>query len=45
MLHLLLLRHTTSERETAPFVSTHLDFVERHHADGTFVLSGQNASW
>ncbi|MGP4018032.1 YciI family protein [Saccharopolyspora sp. 5N708] len=41
MLHLLLLRYTASEQEAAPFVAAHVEFLEQHHGDGTFVLSGQ----
>jgi uncharacterized protein YciI len=41
MLHLLVLRYTASEREAAPYVAAHVDFLERHHRDGTFLVSGQ----
>jgi uncharacterized protein YciI len=41
MLHLLLLQYTASEQEAAPFVAAHVDFLERHHRDGTFLVSGQ----
>jgi uncharacterized protein YciI len=41
MLHLLLLRYTASEQEAAPFVAAHVAFLERHHRDGTFLVSGQ----
>jgi uncharacterized protein YciI len=41
MLHLLLLRYTASEQEAAPFVAAHVEFLERHHRDGTFLVSGQ----
>lgn len=40
-LHLLSLRYTTSEGEAEPFVAAHIDFLERHHRDGTFLVSGQ----
>jgi uncharacterized protein YciI len=40
-LHLLSLRYTTSERDAAPFVAAHVGFLERHHRDGTFLVSGQ----
>ncbi|MCI2422055.1 YciI family protein [Saccharopolyspora sp. K220] len=41
ILHLLLLRYKASEQEAAPFVAAHVEFLEQHHGDGTFVLSGQ----
>jgi uncharacterized protein YciI len=41
MLHLLSLRYMTSEAGAAPFVAAHVKFPERHHREGTFVLSGQ----
>lgn len=41
MLHVLSLRYTTSEQEAAPFVTAHVDFLERHHRDDTFLVSGQ----
>jgi uncharacterized protein YciI len=40
-LHLLSLRYTASEREAGPFVAAHIEFLERHHRDGTFLVSGQ----
>ncbi|KAB8163875.1 hypothetical protein FH609_019740 [Streptomyces sp. 3MP-14] len=40
-LHLLALRYTASEREAAPHVADHVAFLERHHAEGVFLLSGQ----
>lgn len=41
MLHLLSLRYTGSEQEAAPYVAAHVAFLERHHRDGTFLVSGQ----
>lgn len=41
MLHLLRLEYTRSEEEAEPCVSGHVAFLERHHQDGTFLLSGQ----
>lgn len=41
MLHLLLLHYTVPEREAEPFVAAHVAFLERHHRDGTFLVSGQ----
>ncbi|MEV6618393.1 YciI family protein [Streptomyces sp. NPDC051051] len=41
MLHLLSLHYTASEQEAEPFVRDHVTFLERHHQDGTFLVSGQ----
>ncbi|MCP2340804.1 YciI family protein [Actinomadura rupiterrae] len=41
MLHILRLTYTGSEAEAAPHVPGHVAFLERHHAAGTFLLSGQ----
>jgi uncharacterized protein YciI len=41
MLHLLLLRYTASEQEAQPYVAAHVEFLDRHHRDGTFLVSGQ----
>ncbi|WP_240033055.1 YciI family protein [Micromonospora globbae] len=41
MLHLLLLRYTGSERDAQPYVAGHVRFLERHHQQGTFLVSGQ----
>lgn len=41
MLHVLSLRYTASEREAEPYVAAHVEFLERHHRDGSFLLSGQ----
>jgi uncharacterized protein YciI len=41
MLHLLMLRYTASERDAEPYIAAHVDFLERHHGDGTFLVSGQ----
>ncbi|MBN6057315.1 hypothetical protein JYK22_35655, partial [Nonomuraea sp. RK-328] len=41
MLHLLFLQYTASEREAEPYVAAHVEFLERHHRDGMFLLSGQ----
>ncbi|WP_412517552.1 YciI family protein [Actinomadura madurae] len=41
MLHLLRLEYTGSEQAAEPHVAGHVAFLERHHAAGTFVLSGQ----
>ncbi|MDN3352141.1 YciI family protein [Actinomadura sp. DC4] len=40
-LHLLSLRYTAGERAAMPFVAAHVEFLERHHRDGTFLVSGQ----
>jgi uncharacterized protein YciI len=41
MLHLLLLKYTASEQEAQPHVADHVEFLERHHREGTFLVSGQ----
>ncbi|MFM9372630.1 YciI family protein [Streptomyces sp. Da 82-17] len=41
MLHLLSLRYTVPEAEAEPYVRAHVDYLERHHRDGTFLVSGQ----
>jgi uncharacterized protein YciI len=41
VIHVLILRYTVPAAEAEPHVPGHAEFVERHHADGTFVLSGQ----
>ncbi|MBA9002174.1 YciI family protein [Thermomonospora cellulosilytica] len=41
MLHLLCLRYTGPEQEAEPFVAAHVEFLERHHRAGTFLVSGQ----
>jgi uncharacterized protein YciI len=41
MLHLLILRYTGPERAAEPYVAAHVGFLERHHRDGTFLVSGQ----
>jgi uncharacterized protein YciI len=41
MMHLLILRYTVPIERAEPHVPDHLEYLERHHGDGTFVLSGQ----
>lgn len=41
MLHLLRLAYTDSEEAAEPHVAAHVPLLERHHAAGTFLLSGQ----
>lgn len=41
MLHVLRLTYTGSEADAAPHVPGHVAFLDRHHAAGTFLLSGQ----
>jgi len=41
MLHVLILRYTVPEAQAEPHVPDHVEFLQRHHADGTFVFSGQ----
>jgi uncharacterized protein YciI len=42
MLHLLLLHYTTTEQDAAPFVQDHVAYLDKHHDDGTFLVSGQS---
>jgi uncharacterized protein YciI len=41
VLHVLILRYTESDAEAEPHVPDHVEFLQRHHAGGTFVFSGQ----
>ncbi|MWA04626.1 hypothetical protein F8568_030475 [Actinomadura sp. LD22] len=41
MLHLLRLEYTESEEAAGPFVKDHVAFLDRHHAAGIFLVSGQ----
>ncbi|MFD5661106.1 YciI family protein [Streptomyces hirsutus] len=41
MLHLLSLNYTASEQAAGPFIKDHVAYLERHHRDGTFLISGQ----
>jgi uncharacterized protein YciI len=41
MLHVLILRYTTSPDKSAPHVPGHVDYLQRHHAQGVFVFSGR----
>ncbi|MEV7239027.1 YciI family protein [Streptomyces sp. NPDC051020] len=41
MLHLLLLRYTVSEQAAEPFIKAHVAYLDRHHGNGTFLVSGQ----
>ncbi|AQZ69296.1 unnamed protein product [[Actinomadura] parvosata subsp. kistnae] len=41
MLHVLLVRYTVPADQVTPHVPGHVAYLERHHADGTFLLSGQ----
>ena len=41
MLHLLILRYLGSEADAESHVAGHVEYLERHHADGTFLASGQ----
>lgn len=34
-------RYTGTEADAAPFVAAHVEYLRRHHADGTFLVSGQ----
>jgi uncharacterized protein YciI len=41
VIHLLSLRHTASEEAAGPYAAAHVAFLERHHADGALLVSGQ----
>ncbi len=41
MLHLLQLRYTATEDDVTPHIAGHVAYLERHHAAGTFLVSGQ----
>ncbi len=41
MVHLLILRYRASDQEVEPHVPGHVRFLERYHADGVFLASGQ----
>ncbi|MDQ0937619.1 YciI family protein [Streptomyces turgidiscabies] len=41
MLHLLSLHYTAPEQAAEPFVPGHVAYLERHHQDGAFLVSGQ----
>lgn len=41
MLHVLRLTYTRSEADAAPFIPGHVAYLERHHASGVFLASGQ----
>ncbi|MCG3041841.1 YciI family protein [Streptomyces sp. S1A] len=41
MLHLLVLEYTGAPERAEPHVAAHVDFLERHHREGVFLLSGQ----
>ena len=39
--HLVFLRYTGTEEDAEPFVAAHVEYLNRNHAAGIFVLSGQ----
>ncbi|GGQ55116.1 YciI family protein [Streptomyces asoensis] len=41
MLHLLSLHYTAPERAAEPFIPGHVAYLERHHQNGTFLISGR----
>jgi uncharacterized protein YciI len=41
MLHLLIVEYTKPQQEVEPHISGHVDYLERHHGTGTFLVSGQ----
>ncbi|WP_205829936.1 MULTISPECIES: YciI family protein [unclassified Microbispora] len=40
MPHVVIVSYTGSEEDAAPFVRDHVAYLERHHADGVFLVSG-----
>lgn len=38
---MLRVHYTGTEADSAPYTAAHVDYLRRHHADGTFLLSGQ----
>ena len=40
-LHLLIVRYTGSEEAARPYFAEHAAYLDRHHAAGTFLASGQ----
>jgi uncharacterized protein YciI len=40
-MHVLVLFYLVPAEQVEPYVAAHAEYLERHHADGTFVLSGQ----
>lgn len=41
MLHLLIVTYTGTEEDAVPYIRDHVGYLERHHAEGTFLVSGQ----
>lgn len=41
MLHLLVLEYTGSPERAEPYAAARADFLERHHREGVFLLSGR----
>lgn len=44
MLHVLILRYTVPIDQVEPHAADHLEYLERQHANGSFVLSGQSVA-
>ncbi|XVQ14442.1 YciI family protein [Spirillospora sp. CA-255316] len=40
-LHLLIVRYTGTEEAAEPYFREHAAYLDRHHAAGTFLASGQ----
>ncbi|GAA2430396.1 YciI family protein [Streptomyces macrosporus] len=41
MLHLMMVEYTDSAEAAEPFVAAHVEYLERRHREGTFLVSGQ----
>jgi uncharacterized protein YciI len=41
MMHALILRYLVPAAEAEPYLADHVKYLQRYHADGTFLLSGQ----
>src|ERR1035441_4750221 len=41
VLHLLILRYPAAMEQAQPHFAAHREYLQRHHTDGTLVLSGQ----
>ncbi|KAM9866808.1 hypothetical protein ACIFOC_00129 [Leucobacter aridicollis] len=41
LMHILRLEYTGAESEAEPHITGHVDYLERNHARGVFLISGQ----
>jgi uncharacterized protein YciI len=44
MMHVLVLRYTVPIEQAEPHVPDHLEYLQRQHGEGTFLLSGQTVA-